>query len=71
MICHCCGGEMENLITDQPFKLSQSTIVIVRDLPVIQCDHCGEYMLADEVMQRVERVMNSVDRAAELEIVRV
>jgi len=39
------------------------TIVILKGLPVLQCDNCREYLLEDVVMHRV-------DTAAELEIIR-
>jgi YgiT-type zinc finger domain-containing protein len=70
MICYRCGGKMEERITDLPFKLSDSSIVIIKGLPVIQCSGCDEYLLADAVMARVEQILESVDKAAELEIVR-
>ena len=70
MICHTCGGKMAERITDLPFKVSDSTIVIVKGLPVMQCAACGQYLLADMVMARVEEILESVDRATELEIVR-
>lgn len=70
MICHTCSGDMEERITDLPFKVSNSTIVIVKELPVIQCPTCGQYILPDPVMARVEEILESVDQATELEIVR-
>jgi YgiT-type zinc finger domain-containing protein len=69
MICHTCGGKTEERFTDLPFKLSDSSIVIIKGLPVTQCSGCGEYLLADAVMARVEQILESVDKAAELEIV--
>lgn len=61
---------MEDRITDLPFKVGDSSIVIIKDLPVVQCPHCNEYVLADAVMAQVERILESVDKTAELEIVR-
>ena len=70
MKCHVCGGEMRALVTDLPFKLSQRTIVILKELPVLQCERCGEYLLEDQVMERAETLMAKVDAAAELEILK-
>lgn len=61
---------MEERITDLPFKVGDSSIVIVKDLPVIQCSNCSEYLLADAVMTHVEEILESVDKTAELEVVR-
>ncbi len=70
MICRVCGGEMSSRLTDLPFKVGQSTIVIVKEIPVVQCSHCNEYVLADNTMAEVERILESVDKSTELEIVR-
>jgi len=61
---------MEERVTDLPFKVGESSIVIVKGLPVIQCPHCNEYTLADAVMVDVEQILESADKTAELEIVR-
>jgi YgiT-type zinc finger domain-containing protein len=58
------------LITDLPFKVSEATIVILKGLPVLQCDNCSEYLLDDLVMSRVEEILRKADTAAELEIIR-
>lgn len=70
MSCRVCGGIMEDRITDIPFKVGDTNIVIVKGLPVMQCSQCQEYALADSVMARVERVLGAVDKSAELEVVR-
>ena len=70
MRCHVCGAVMKPLVTSLPFKVSETTIVILRDLPVLQCGQCREYLLEDAVMSRVEEILDHVDVAAELEIVR-
>jgi YgiT-type zinc finger domain-containing protein len=61
---------MEDRATDLPFKVGETSIVIVKGLPVVQCPRCNEYVLADRVMAQVEQILKSVDKAAELEIVR-
>jgi len=70
MKCHVCGSKLEPLITDLPFKVGETTIVILKALPVQQCDNCAEYFLEDKVMSRVEEILEEVDAAAELEIIR-
>ena len=70
MKCHVCGGGMSAIITDLPFKVSQKTIVILKEVPVLQCERCNEYLLEDPVMERVEAMINKVDEAAELEILK-
>ena len=70
MKCTVCGGALTAASTDLPFKVSDTSIVIVKSLPVLECGNCPEYLLADEVMGRVDEILARVDNAAELEIVR-
>lgn len=70
MKCHVCGSEMIPTVTDLPFKVSDTTIIVVKALPVLQCKGCGEYSLEDSVMERVDEILENADRRAELEIVR-
>jgi YgiT-type zinc finger domain-containing protein len=58
------------LITDLPFNVSDTGIVILKGLPVLQCDNCREYLLDDTVMSRVEEILQGAEAAAELEIIR-
>ena len=60
---------MSEAITDLPFKITARTIVIVKNLPVLQCERCSEYSLADATFARVEKLLAEVDSAAELEII--
>jgi len=69
MKCHVCGSKLKPLVTDLPFKVSETTIVILKGLPLFQCDNCTEYFLADSVMERVEEILERVDTTAELEII--
>ena len=69
MNCHICGSSMSSLVTSLPFKTSSTTIVILKNLPVVQCDNCNEYFLDDPVMERVDDILNKVDSSAELEVI--
>ena len=70
MKCILCGSKLSPLITDLPFKVSDTSIVILKGLPVLQCDNCREYLLDDAVMNRVDEILQRADAAAELEIIR-
>jgi len=70
MRCHTCGGALEPVTTDLPFKLNQRAIVVIRELPVLQCAACHNYLLEDEVMSRVDRILEGIAEGAELEVVR-
>jgi len=70
MKCHVCGSNMKSMVTNLPFKMNETTIVILKDLPVLQCNNCNEYLLDDSVMKRVDDILEKVDTAAELEVIR-
>ena len=70
MKCTVCGGEMNRVVTDLPFKTSDRTIVILKGFPVLQCGNCTEYLIEDGVLSRVDEILASVDGAAELEVIR-
>ncbi|MBI4515693.1 MAG: type II toxin-antitoxin system MqsA family antitoxin [Deltaproteobacteria bacterium] len=69
MKCMTCGSSLRPIRSDLPFKVSQHSIVILKNLPVLQCDNCGQYSIEDPVYQRVEEILADADASAELEII--
>ncbi len=69
MKCHVCGGLMTPTISDLPFRLGPTTIVVVKRLPVLECDSCAEFSIEDHVMEKVESLLERVGRDAELAVV--
>ena len=70
MTCRVCGAEMHAVVTDLPFKLTDRAIVIIKELPVRQCDGCTEYLLEDATLERVDELLAGADISAELEVIR-
>ena len=70
MKCAVCGAQLQSVQSDLPFKVSEQTIVILKQLPVWQCPNCAQYLIEDRVLRRVDEILEGVDRAAELEIIR-
>ena len=68
MNCHQCGSKHENIITDLPFKTDEHSIVIIKNIPVLQCTNCQEYVLDDLVMEKVDNILDGLNKSAELEI---
>ena len=69
MKCRVCGSLLESTTTDLPFKVSDRTIVILKHLPVAQCQGCSEYLIADEVFAKVEELLSKANTSVELEII--
>lgn len=70
MRCRICGGLLEPRVTDLPFKTGDSSIVILRSLPVLQCRQCGDTELEQVTMSRVDQFLAAVDESAELKVIR-
>ncbi|MBU1366903.1 MAG: YgiT-type zinc finger protein [Candidatus Omnitrophota bacterium] len=68
MNCHSCGKKLEKVITDLPFKVRQDSIIILKKLPILQCENCNGYLIEDKIMGKVDCILSNVDRTAELEI---
>ncbi|MGR3309295.1 MAG: YgiT-type zinc finger protein [Candidatus Brocadiales bacterium] len=68
MICHNCGGKLEKVVTDLPFKVKDNSIVIIKKLPILQCQNCNEYLIEDSVMEKIDYILGGIDKTAELEI---
>ena len=68
MTCHACGAKLRKTNTDLPFKLKQGSIIIIKQLPVLQCANCSEYLIQDAVMEKVDKLLTRVDTAVEVEI---
>jgi YgiT-type zinc finger domain-containing protein len=69
MKCTVCGGELRATRSDLPFKTTERTLVILKGLPVLQCANCTHYLIEDAVLARVDKLLATVNGAAELEII--
>jgi YgiT-type zinc finger domain-containing protein len=68
MTCPICGSQFERLLTSLPFEIGVDSIVILENLPVLQCRNCSEYLIEDAVMERVDAILSRMDGVAELEV---
>jgi hypothetical protein len=60
---------MESRITDLPLKLSDTYIVIVKALPVLQRCQCGETELENSAMLGVDNLLAAIDHPVEFEVI--
>ena len=61
---------MRPVVSDLPFKTSDHTIVVLKDIPSFQCINCPEYLLDDSVLSRVDEILASVASESDLEVIR-
>jgi hypothetical protein len=50
-------------------RLGDRTIVIIRSVPVLECRSCTEYLVADDDMQRIEKMLDRGATDAELAVI--
>ncbi|MBM3465738.1 MAG: YgiT-type zinc finger protein [Armatimonadetes bacterium] len=70
MNCAVCGATMRPTRGALPFRTTEQAIVIVKNLPLVECENCAQYLIEDAVLSRVDEILATVDGAAELEIIR-
>ncbi len=70
MRCSACGSRMRPTESDLPLKVSERSIVILKQVPVLQCGNCAQFLLEDEAMARVDEILDGIDSSTELEIIR-
>ena len=70
MKCTIGGSNLKEKITDLPFKTTSSSIIIIKSLPVMECERCREFLLKDTVMNRVDDILDNMNECAELEIIK-
>ena len=66
MRCTHCAAMLASTTTDLPFKLTDTSIVILRGLPVLECVACPECLIDDAVMGHVDEILARIDGSAEL-----
>jgi YgiT-type zinc finger domain-containing protein len=69
MKCTVCDAEMRATRSDFPFKTTDRTIVILKSLPVLQCENCAHYLIEDGVLAQVDKILASRNGPAELQII--
>ncbi|MEE4355994.1 MAG: YgiT-type zinc finger protein [Desulfococcaceae bacterium] len=52
---------MEEQITDLPFKLDVTKILIIKQVPALICESCGEIMLSDTVMEECDKIIDKIN----------
>jgi len=66
--CPLCGGNFRNGKTLFSAEIDKS-IIIVRDVPAIICGSCGNKWFEDEIMKKLESVVqHAVDKNVDIEI---
>lgn len=63
MCMYCKGGELIESTTTHVVNYKGS-LIIVENVPCLECGQCGETYFSDDVAQRLEEIVNSVKKLA-------
>lgn len=69
MKCHVCGTSMTPVISDLPFRVNWSVMIILRDLPLMQCTECNANAPEETVMKRVHEIVEKLRSPSHLDTV--
>lgn len=57
--CTHCGGTAQRVL--RPYAVERGgTLIVVRDVPMLECDDCAETYFTTEVMRELDRVIADV-----------
>ncbi len=60
-MCFYCKGTMKPSTTTHVVNYNGS-LIIIKNVPCEECDQCGEVEYSDEVMRRLETIVNSAKK---------
>ena len=63
MCMYCKGGDFIESTTTHVVNYKDS-LIIVENVPCLECDQCGETYFTDDVARRLEEIVNSVKKLA-------
>ena len=61
-MCMFCKNKTYTESTTTHVVNYQNCIIIIRNVPCLECDQCGEKYYIDEVAEKLERLVNSAKK---------
>lgn len=61
MRCHFCKGNLEKSTTEYIEK-NYNYIVVIENVPCEKCTQCGEAYFSDEVAEKIEKILDSMQQ---------
>lgn len=63
MTCLLCKGEMKPSTTIHTVQMKNGSAVI-KNVPCLKCEQCGEVVLSADTVEKIERILHTVEKAA-------
>ena len=61
MKCSLCKGKMIKGMTNLPFQTGEEHMVVVKDVPALVCNQCGETFVEIDIMRTVEQIVKKAE----------
>ena len=63
MTCFYCKGNLKEATTTHVVDLKEC-LIIIRNVPCMECEQCGEKVYTDEVAQKLDAVVKACEAVA-------
>lgn len=63
MTCPLCEGDMKPGTTIHTVQL-KNCVVVIKNVPCLKCEQCGEVALSADTVEKIERILHTVEKAA-------
>ena len=60
-MCVYCGGNLEQTLTDFVEKIG-NYVIIIKNVPCEKCTQCGEEYFSTPVSERIESILDSIQK---------
>lgn len=61
MTCFMCKGDLEPKVKTYVATLD-NCVIIVKNVPALVCNQCGEAYYSDEVAERLENIVDTMEK---------
>lgn len=58
MSCFYCKGEIRPSTTVYTVQID-NTVIVIKNVPCEECEQCGEIEISHEVMQNIDKIINT------------
>ena len=65
MMCKYCKNEHLIESTTTHVVDLKNQLIIIRNVPCLECDQCGEIYFSDEIAKRLEKIVNEAKNFAQ------
>ena len=63
MKCPLCKGEMQKGKTSMPYETGKDRLIVLKNVPALICEQCGEIFIEYSVLNRVERFLETAEKS--------